>query len=674
VNMHLGGRCSRSGGVMLLAVVLLAAAANVSAFYLPGVAPTDYSLGDKMQVKVEALTSVKTQLPYEYYVLPFCHDGVNLHATDALNLGEVLKGSRIYETPYIFHMGVDQSCKILCRKEYDAEELQAFALMIQEEYRVNMLLDNLPIAMTIFNQMDDGTTTKSYEIGYPIGFADVEEDGSPKKKKNKDDQDAVYLFNHLRFTILYNEDPSQREGRRMVGFEVEPFSVKHSYQNMVDWENCVDKVAGEDGECALSSCAFDRPINVNSPPLLLDTKAKTQEVIWSYDIVFKPSPVRWSTRWDAYLSSSDDAQIHWFSILNSFMVVIFLSGLVGLIMVHTLRKDFQRYERGETLEEGQEETGWKLVHGDVFRTPPRAAWLAVLIGTGTQLCVSCAILLVFACLGFLSPANRGALMQATLFLFVFMGMFGGYTAARFFRMFKGTAWRANALWTAMLFPGTCFGVFFVVNLLIWGQKSSGAVPFTTLLAMLLMWLCISVPLVLVGAFFGYRMQPIEHPVRVNQIPRQVPEESPLVGNAIRNILVGGILPFGAVFVEVFYVLSSIWQHQIYYLFGILFLVLVILLLTCSEVTIVMCYFQLCCENYHWWWRAFFTGGCSSLYVFLYSIYYAYSKLKMARTVATIMYICYMFLVSCTFFLITGSVGFLATFMFVRAIYAAIKVD
>lgn len=52
VNMHLGGRCSRSGGVMLLAVVLLAAAANVSAFYLPGVAPTDYSLGDKMQVKV----------------------------------------------------------------------------------------------------------------------------------------------------------------------------------------------------------------------------------------------------------------------------------------------------------------------------------------------------------------------------------------------------------------------------------------------------------------------------------------------------------------------------------------------------------------------------------------------------------------------------------------------
>ena len=47
---------------------------------------------------------MKTQLPYEYYVLPFCHKGVNLKAQDALNLGEVLRGTRIYETPYKFNM------------------------------------------------------------------------------------------------------------------------------------------------------------------------------------------------------------------------------------------------------------------------------------------------------------------------------------------------------------------------------------------------------------------------------------------------------------------------------------------------------------------------------------------------------------------------------------------
>ncbi len=44
-------RLSRSG-VLYVALSLLAAAANVSAFYLPGVAPIDYALGEKMQVKV----------------------------------------------------------------------------------------------------------------------------------------------------------------------------------------------------------------------------------------------------------------------------------------------------------------------------------------------------------------------------------------------------------------------------------------------------------------------------------------------------------------------------------------------------------------------------------------------------------------------------------------------
>ena len=64
--------------------------------------------------------------------------------TDALNLGEVLRGARIYETPYDFSMAHDQRCKILCRASYDKEEIQAFALMTEEEYRVNLLLDNLP--------------------------------------------------------------------------------------------------------------------------------------------------------------------------------------------------------------------------------------------------------------------------------------------------------------------------------------------------------------------------------------------------------------------------------------------------------------------------------------------------------------------------------------------------
>lgn len=44
-------------------------------------------------------------------------------------------------------------------------------------------------------------------------------------------------------------------------------------------------------------------------------------------------------------------QIHWFSIFNSFMMVIFLVGLVSMILMRTLRKDYARYSKEEDIDE-----------------------------------------------------------------------------------------------------------------------------------------------------------------------------------------------------------------------------------------------------------------------------------------------------------------------------------
>jgi len=163
------------------------------------------------------------------------------------------------------------------------------------------------------------------------------------------------------------------------------------------------------------------------------------------------------------------------------------------------------------------------------------------------------------------------------------------------------------------------------------------------------------------------------PVRVNQIPRQIPEQvwymRPLV-----SILMGGILPFGAIFIELFFILSSIWLHKFYYLFGFLFIVFVILILTCAEITIVMCYFQLCSEDYHWWWRSFLTSGASALYVFLYSVFYFFTKLQITKFVSAMLFFGYTIIMAMNFFLLTGTIGFFACFYFVTKIYGSIKVD
>ena len=86
---------------------------SAQGFYLPGVAPRTFRYGDKVELKVNKLTSVHTQLPYDYYTVKFCepHGGVQ-QASE--NLGEFLTGDRIENSPYQLYMEEEQLCNILC--------------------------------------------------------------------------------------------------------------------------------------------------------------------------------------------------------------------------------------------------------------------------------------------------------------------------------------------------------------------------------------------------------------------------------------------------------------------------------------------------------------------------------------------------------------------------------
>merc|ERR1719195_2410872 len=168
--------------------------------------------------------------------------------------------------------------------------------------------------------------------------------------------------------------------------------------------------------------------------------------------------------------------------------------------------------------------------------------LAVGIGTGARLFVCVWVTLFFSVAGFVSPVHRGSILQGMLLLFTFAGVLAGYVSARFYKMWKGEDWKKTTLMTAFLYAGTVFTIFFILNLFIWGTQSSGAVPFATMFALLVLWFGISVPLVFLGAFFGFKKEPVPLPVRTNQIPRQIPEQ-PWYMQACFSVMVGGVLPF-----------------------------------------------------------------------------------------------------------------------------------
>jgi transmembrane 9 superfamily protein 2/4 len=164
------------------------------------------------------------------------------------------------------------------------------------------------------------------------------------------------------------------------------------------------------------------------------------------------------------------------------------------------------------------------------------------------------LLIVFATIGFLSPANRGSIMIGMLLIFVLMGAFAGFTSARLYKTFKGKQWQRCTLLTALLYPGIVFLTFFALDIVVWSYGSTGAVPFLSMLGVLALWFCISVPLVFLGAYFGYKKDPLEFPVVTSNIPRQIPEQQWYLSPVV-TCLLGGILPFGACFVEMFFIMS-----------------------------------------------------------------------------------------------------------------------
>ncbi|KAJ6711338.1 TRANSMEMBRANE 9 SUPERFAMILY PROTEIN, partial [Salix purpurea] len=126
----------------------------------------------------------------------------------------------------------------------------------------------------------------------------------------------------------------------------------------------------------------------------------------TYSVKWSLTNVSFARRFDVYLDYPFfEHQIHWFSIFNSFMMVIFLTGLVSMILMRTLRNDYAKYARDdddlvESLERDvSEETGWKLVHGDVFRPPRSMVLLSAVVGTGAQLAMLVLLVILMAIVG-----------------------------------------------------------------------------------------------------------------------------------------------------------------------------------------------------------------------------------------------------------------------------------
>ncbi|KKY15175.1 putative multispanning membrane [Phaeomoniella chlamydospora] len=621
-------------------------------------------------IPVNKAYSDRTQLQFPYYDLPFTcppsgksHGGSPFGSGQSIsqNLGEVLRGDRIMTSDFEVHMGKDIECQYLCQREMDRKDVKRTQKLIEDGYVIEWILDNLPGA-TSFVTVD--RSKKYYAAGFKMGYKDF----SPQTGKPR-----YFLNNHYTMVVRWRKAPGKagaNGGKVVVGFEVYTKSIEAGNRNAT---GCPAEVTGEHNGMAM----YIEPNNTalaamypHSSYLPEDDEADdgaTITVPFTYSIYFRQDDtIDWSNRWDMYFSNQDETSItHWLAIINSLIISGILGAIVVVIWSRTMQGDIKgrgdglledgkfkgrsRRSRGglkspklrekttgllEKLGENDADldissdeesiddiTGWKLLHGDVFRPPPYGGLLAPLIGSGMQLLFMTTGLLLLSCFGVLNPSFRGGFVSVGVGLFVFAGVFSGYFSGRVYKTFNGQNWRKNTIMTATLFPGLLFCLIFILNLFVWAQASSTALPFGTLIALVALWLLIQVPLVYIGSWYGYyKADAWEHPTKTTSIPRQIPPQSWYMKN-YQGILIAGLIPFAVLFIELLFVFKSLWQDKsgYYYVFGFLSVVSVILVITVSEVTIIATYVQLCSENYHWWWQSFFVGGASAFWIFVYCV-------------------------------------------------------
>ncbi|KAL7566388.1 hypothetical protein ACA910_011127 [Epithemia clementina (nom. ined.)] len=637
---------------------LLSSLTLTEAFYIPGVAPWTFSKGDEVPLKVNSLTSTKTQIPRDYYRLAFCEpDGGPQMASE--NLGEFLTGNKIQTSPYKLNMLTEMYCAKVCQVELSKLHAAKLLLHIRYNYHNNWIIDNLPSAAIGVDT--EGKVRKRYAGGFPIGFM------SPETKK-------PYIYNHVNIEVDYHP---YEGGYRVVGFAVEPLSVAHKFQGGYEWDGKTPDGFTKPLATCSTTAHFSRDQIQNSQVVGVG-----QKILYTYDVTWVESPIEWSSRWDIYLTEDHlvPAQVHWYSITNSILVVIFLSLLLVSVLVRNLRRDIDAYNAlaslaDEEKDEEEDERGWKLLHADVFRPPTtHPMFFCVFCGSGAQLGLTALCAICLSAVGFLSPARRGSLMIAILVFYMLTGVAAGYISSVLYKAMNGKQWQLCTLVTALFVPGTMFGIFVFFNMILFFQRNSVSAPLWDVFLLVLMWCGVSIPLVFMGAFAGYRAEKLEYPTITSTIARAIPPPASFIMHPGFAMVVAGIIPFVAAYVELYFIMRSLWMDQFYYVFGFTFVVYIVILVTCAEVTILMVYYQLCAENHRWWWFSFCTSGSAALFTFLYSIV-LFKQLEASRLPMTyLLYFGYMFIICGCMFLVLGTVGAMTSLWFVRTIFGTIKVD
>ena len=453
----------------------------------------------------------------------------------------------------------------VCTVTIDERNLYWMQALIRDNYKIDWVVDDLPAGIV---HLSTDSLRKYYSAGFPIGYR--ESDGAT--------MESYYVYNHVSLVVQYRRAGDRGYGPELVvtGFEAYPRSIQYGDWNMTSNTTFDARVSTPRLELALA----EKPSQTVDPGGVEATHQFSIPYTYSiYYVEDSDDHIGWLNRWDRYLDDEEKPRL-WLATTNSLVVALLTSLLAAISTrpilglrysehIRILRRfgiQRRRHSSSNDLEPVEaasrdEMARWKLVHRDVFRIPSYGPLLAPLVGSGMQL--FCVVVYMYYIGGrrIFNPASRGTYINWGVGLFVVCGLFSGYHSSRLYKSLGGHLWRCNLVITGIMVPGLLFTTVFIINLFIWVQAGSTAIPFGTFISLLALWLGVQLPMVYLGGLYGHKRSEIwEHPIEPSSIPRRIPQQ-PWYLRKPQFILLAGVVPCQIIFIEQVYVFNGLLPNR-----------------------------------------------------------------------------------------------------------------
>lgn len=359
---------------------------------------------------------------------------------------------------------------------------------------------------------------------------------------------------------------------------------------------------------------------------------------------------------------------HYYSLLKISVYMIAVIGVLGFLIIEKITNDvgdFQKDIQFDDFDDSQDQFHWRLLHGDIFRSPKNMNFLSSLVGTSFQLIFTFIIFIIIN--AFTSIVDGIGYFNLFFIIYLFTSFLSGYASTSVSVQFGDKNYFKISMNTVFVFAIPLLILIFLLAFF----TNFSLFTMTNWISLVLIFILLILPLSLFGGYFGSTNYVVNCPCDVAAIPRKQAKLPYLLHNFILFPIIGSICSF-LVIHEFNYMLETYSTGNKKWFLIFFSTVFFVSLLFVSAVSIVFVYILMKRECYWWQWRTFLAPFCSSFFLFAYLLNYMNNFSMFQNNSDFISAFLISISVSYLFGLIYGGIGFLSANVFIHLLFTNLK--